>query len=117
MGRRNTWNGWRRDTLGAIAGVLLLAALIMWVSAPNSAVIRSVVGVCLRVGLLLAALWLALPQITAIFERYPRWVWMTLAVAALVLLLIPSVLQLLIPLALIIAVLYYLGFFKNLLRR
>lgn len=117
MGRRNTGNGWRRHTLGTIAGVLLLTGLIILVSAPNSPVKSSVAGVCLRVGLLLAAIWLALPQITAIFERYPRWVWMTLAVAALVLLLTPSVLHLLIPLALIAAVLYYLGFFKNLLRR
>ena len=64
----------RRAALGLIAGFLLLIGLITWSSAPKTNDRDLFVGTCVRAGLVLGALWLALPQLQSLLVRAPRWV-------------------------------------------
>jgi hypothetical protein len=64
-----------RKALGIIAALLLVMGGITAVFGPggNSSA-TGFAGGCIRVGLVLAALWLALPQIQAAVKRMPGWV-------------------------------------------
>jgi hypothetical protein len=64
----------RRHALGLIAGFLLLIGVITWSSAPRTNDRDLLVGACIRAGLVLGALWLALPQLQTLITRAPRWV-------------------------------------------
>jgi hypothetical protein len=64
----------RRAALGLIAGFLLLIGLITWTSAPKTNDRDLFVGTCVRAGLVLGALWLALPQLQSLLVRAPRWI-------------------------------------------
>jgi len=61
-----------RHTLGIIAAVLLLIGGITAVTGPSGSNAAGFAGGCVRVGLVLGALWLALPQIRAILIRLPH---------------------------------------------
>src|SRR5215471_16382442 len=62
-----------RKLLGIIALLLLgVGGLIAW-QAPAGGQATGVAGPCIKAGLVLAALWLALPQITRFFTNVPRW--------------------------------------------
>jgi len=63
----------RRTTLGIIALLLLLVGAITAVQGPGGASAWGFSGVCIKSGLVLGALWLALPQIQSIAGRFPRW--------------------------------------------
>jgi hypothetical protein len=64
----------RRAALGLIAGFLLLIGVITWSSAPKTNDRDLFVGTCISAGLVLGALWLALPQLQSMLVRAPRWV-------------------------------------------
>ena len=64
----------RRAALGLIAGFVLLIGVITWSSAPKTNDRDLFVGTCIRAGLVLGALWLALPQLQTLMTRAPRWV-------------------------------------------
>jgi hypothetical protein len=64
----------RRSALGIIAAVLLLLGGISAFGGPGGEAAQQFSGVCIKSGLVLGALWLALPQITATLARAPRWV-------------------------------------------
>ncbi len=64
----------RRAALGLIAGFLLVIGVIAWKDAPPGSDREFFVGTCIRAGLVLGALWLALPQLTSLFTGAPRWV-------------------------------------------
>jgi hypothetical protein len=61
-----------RTALGIIAGVLLFIGGVTAVGGPGGSSAWGFSGVCIKSGLVLGALWLALPQITAVFARMPR---------------------------------------------
>jgi hypothetical protein len=63
----------RRHILGILALILLLLGLVtlMEDSAVSSA--AGISGSCIKSGLVLGALWLALPQILSTFAALPRW--------------------------------------------
>jgi hypothetical protein len=65
----------RRTSLGLITLLLLVVGTITLVSGPDDANARGFAAGCIRVGLVLGALWLALPQIVAIIRRAPSWAW------------------------------------------
>jgi hypothetical protein len=52
---------------------------------------------CIRVGLVLGALWLALPQITAFFARAPRWLLVASAIGLIICAVKPWLLLILVP--------------------
>ena len=62
-----------RHALGIIAAFLLLIGGISAVGGPGGQSAWGFSGVCIKSGLVLGALWLALPQIHATLARAPRW--------------------------------------------
>jgi membrane associated rhomboid family serine protease len=93
-----------RMLLGLTGLALLLAGLGMLFLAPrdesNSAL--SLAGALIRVGLVLGALWLALPSIAGMLSRTPRWV-LTLAVIGIVVCVVrPQLLLIVVPLGALI---------------
>jgi hypothetical protein len=63
-----------RKALGIIAALLLVMGGITAVFGPGGNSATGFAGGCIRVGLVLGALWLALPQIQAAVKRLPGWV-------------------------------------------
>src|SRR3954453_15951805 len=61
----------RRASLGIIAAVLLLIGGVSALNGPGGSSAWGFSGVCIKSGLVLAALWLALPQIKAAFSGLP----------------------------------------------
>jgi hypothetical protein len=62
----------RRNALGIIALALLLFGAVTAINGPGGASAIGVAGSCIKAGLVLGALWLALPQIQATMARFPR---------------------------------------------
>jgi hypothetical protein len=62
-----------RKALGVIAVFLLVIGGVTAVSWPTGGSAAGFAGGCIRVGLVLGALWLALPQIQTTLARAPRW--------------------------------------------
>src|SRR5258706_14363990 len=62
-----------RNLLGIIAAILLLLGGITHFFGPGGANASGFAGGCIRVGLVLGALWLALPQMLSTAARLPRW--------------------------------------------
>ena len=62
-----------RNALGIIAAVLLLLGGVTVVLGPGGGNASGFAGGCIRVGLVLGALWLALPQIFSTAARLPSW--------------------------------------------
>lgn len=63
-----------RKALGIIAALLLVIGAITAISGPGGTNANAFAGGCIRVGLVLGALWLALPQIQTAVKRLPGWV-------------------------------------------
>jgi hypothetical protein len=63
----------KRTTLGLVALFLLVIGGITALSGPASGSAAGFAGGCIRVGLVLGAVWLALPQIKALAGSAPRW--------------------------------------------
>jgi hypothetical protein len=62
-----------RTALGIVALLLLaVGGITSFRGPPDGSAVGFAAG-CIRVGLVLAALWLALPQILALGRRTPRW--------------------------------------------
>jgi hypothetical protein len=62
-----------RNALGIIAAVLLLLGGVTVIFGPGGGNSSGFAGGCIRVGLVLGALWLALPQILSTAARLPGW--------------------------------------------
>jgi hypothetical protein len=63
----------RRTTLGILAVFLLVVGIVVALRGPEDGSAAGFAGGCVRVGLILAALWLAWPQIMAGIKRLPGW--------------------------------------------
>src|SRR6476660_2386779 len=63
-----------RKALGIIAVLLLVMGGITAAFGPGGSSANGFAGGCIRVGLVLGALWLAMPQIQATAARMPGWV-------------------------------------------
>src|SRR5438445_13583682 len=63
----------RRTTLGILSIVLLIVGLIAVFRGPADGSASGFAGGCIRVGIVLGALWLALPQITASVAGIRGW--------------------------------------------
>jgi hypothetical protein len=80
-----------RPTLGAITLLLFAVAIYCRVFQPEAG--AAAIGPALRVGLVLAALWFAHPQL----QRMPRWMVITLVVSLFVVSWKPKVLLVALP--------------------
>jgi hypothetical protein len=62
----------RRASLGIIALLLLVVGTVALFNGPGGSDAWGFSGVCIKSGLVLGALWLALPQLQAVMTRLPR---------------------------------------------
>ena len=64
----------RRTILGILAIVFFLAGVVtLAVKGTGESGVSAAASVCMRVGMLLGALWLALPQVEKLLARFPLW--------------------------------------------
>ncbi|GIW96040.1 MAG: hypothetical protein KatS3mg110_4081 [Pirellulaceae bacterium] len=117
MSQANSSFGWQRSVIGWLAVSLLVAAALTWLVLPVSASSRTFLAICIRMGLLLGALWLALPQLAAIWAKYPRWMWGLLVFAAILIFLQPASLAYLVPIGVVVWLLYRGGVLKQIAQR
>src|SRR5262245_30377618 len=64
-----------RNTLGIVAALLLLVGIIVWWRGPGGENALALAFGCIRVGLVLGALWLASPQLSAVSKSVPAALW------------------------------------------
>jgi len=75
-------NSLRRHALGlASLGLLLLGVALWWYWHDSAAF----VAICVRAGLVLGAIWLALPQLSRLIAAIPLWMVAAVGISALVL--------------------------------
>lgn len=95
-----------RTLLGLCALGLLLVGGITLARGANDATSTSFAAGCLRVGLVLGAIWLALPQIHRMLATTPRWLLVALGIGLVVIIVRPWLALIVIP---ILAALWILG--------
>jgi hypothetical protein len=83
----------QRHLLGVLAVVLLAVGVVMHVRGD-----AAVAGTCLRIGAVLALLWLAMPQL----REMPTWILGALGLALLLVLRWPKLLWAMLPLAVVL---------------
>ncbi len=70
----------RRVTIGIIGWVLLIVGIFIFFYGPHDDTWTMLCGACVRVGLIMLALWLAFPQVS----RVPPWIYGCSLVALIV---------------------------------
>jgi hypothetical protein len=93
-----------RLKLGLAAGLVLLVGFIVAFQQPEGG--AAFAGACIRVGLILAALWLAWPQIASYWSQTPRWLLIAAAAALVVCVIHPLYALAAVP---ILALLWFFG--------
>jgi hypothetical protein len=93
-----------RLKLGLAAGLVLLVGVIVALQQPEGG--AAFAGACIRVGMILAALWLAWPQIARYWGQTPRWLLIAAAVALVICVIHPMYALAAVP---ILALLWFLG--------
>ena len=88
-----------RPTVGILAIVLLLVGGVLYFFGPSNERYQEWIGGCIRVGAVLGALWLALPQL----RRLPNWMVPVIFAMCMVLALRPRLFVVAFVLALVIA--------------
>src|SRR5438034_8837300 len=63
-----------RKLLGIVAALLLAIGGLTALLGPGGSNAAGFAGGCIRVGLVLGALWLALPSIQSALTQLPRWI-------------------------------------------
>jgi hypothetical protein len=102
----------RRHALGLFAVTFLTAAGILAYRIGLNEVQESVsTSICLRVGLVLGAAWLAYPQLQQLGRQFPPWLIAATAFGMLLLLVQPKAFRFLLPVILILLALQMLGRF------
>lgn len=82
----------KRLQIGLIALVLLVSAAFIYLMGAAAASLTTAATGLLRVGLVMAALWLAMPTLAAFFIKTPRWMLIALVAAFAVFALQPKLL-------------------------
>ncbi len=82
----------KRLQIGLIALVLLVSAAVLYSMGAVANAMAGTVGGLLRVGLVMGALWLAMPQLSAFFSKTPKWLLIALLAAVVVFALQPKLL-------------------------
>lgn len=95
----------RRHLLGIFGFVLVLGGLVAlarfgWQDAGQS----TLIGACLRAGLVIVAMWLAYPQLVVLLTKYPPALIATVGLAAFLLIAAPRLIFLVIPIAIAVLI-------------
>ena len=95
-----------RNLLGLIAlGLLLLGGAITFGGRATGNAL-GFAGGCVRVGLVLGALWLAMPQLQSFFAKTPRWLLTASAIGLIVVVVKPLLALVVVP---VLGLLWFLG--------
>ena len=84
------WRVQRRRLLGIIAGGMLIGAVVLHFAAPDAIAAKAV---CVRVGIVLFAVWLAMPEL----ERIPKWMFASLLGGVLMVVVRPPSIVVVVP--------------------
>ena len=108
----------RRTLLGILSIVLLVVGLGMVIRLGIGTAVGSM---CLRIGLVLGAIWLAFPQVDEISKRIPPWLIGTIALGIVIIAAAPRAFIVIAPVLVGIAIVQFIGWMfkppKNLKRR
>jgi hypothetical protein len=96
----------KRNTLGLIALFLIAIGVIATWLGPAGGSALGFAGPCVKAGLVLGALWLALPQIMSFFARAPKWLLAASAIGIVICIVNPWLILLAIP---ALGALWYFG--------
>ena len=86
-----------RMLLGILAVALLLGGGVMLLTSPEGGVGLTVSGGCIRMGLVVGALWLAYPQIISFLSTTPKWLLTVSAIGVVFVVVNPKLLLFVIP--------------------
>ncbi len=81
----------KRLQIGVIALVLIGSAVILYLMGAIAASLAGTVGGLLRVGLVMGALWLAMPQLTSFFSKTPKWLLIASTIGAILVAIRPQI--------------------------
>jgi hypothetical protein len=98
----------RRILIGILALLFLAAAGTIFMRGDYDES-QFLMSVCMRVGLVLAAMWLAYEQVLKLGKRWPPWVWGVIGLSMLVIVVRPNAILFVAPLIAGIAVLQFFG--------
>ncbi len=87
-----------RPTVGTVALVLLGAAVALWARSPDWDREQVLLAACVRIGLVMGAIWLAHPQLI----KLPAWLPNVMLVVAIVVALKPKLIVIAVPLLLLL---------------
>src|SRR5262245_65529997 len=93
-----------RVTLGLVSVLLLVIGCTVAVQQPEGGAVFA--GACVRIGLVLGAIWLALPQVTRFWKQTPKWLLVAAAIALVVCVIHPLYAVAAVPL---VALLWFFG--------
>lgn len=93
----------QRHLLAVLAIGLTVIGVVMLAAFGTGDSGKSMLGAaCLKVGLVLVALWLAFPQVLGVLRRWPPWILASVLVGGLIVILRPRALVLVLPILLVI---------------
>ena len=95
-----------RTLLGLCSIVLLVLGIATLARGASDNTTTSFAAGCLRVGLVLGAMWLALPQINRILATTPRWLLVALGIGLVVIVIRPLLALVVIP---VLVALWFFG--------
>jgi hypothetical protein len=88
----------RRHIMGAIGLVLLASGIaVLWRYGVSESTISTAASVCLRAGIVLVAIWLAMPQLAQVTKRVPPWLLGSIALGTVALVIRPKLVVVVAP--------------------
>ncbi|WP_145053362.1 hypothetical protein [Lignipirellula cremea] len=94
----------RRHLIGIIGLAFCLAAAVIWQVYTIPADGQMVVNSCLRIGLVMCAIWLAFPQAVEVLSKYPPWVVISSVLSVVVVAANPKLIIVMLPLLMLVGV-------------
>ncbi|MDA1050760.1 MAG: hypothetical protein O3C40_09810 [Planctomycetota bacterium] len=100
----------RRHIMGLLGIIFLLSGVgLLVVKGASDSQWSMYASICIRVGLMLSAIWLAFPQIEGLTKRFPSWLMATIGVMAFIIAASPRRIVYLGPIVAAIAFLQFAG--------
>ena len=100
----------RRHLMGLFGIVFLISGTgLLFLKGANDSQWSMFASICIRVGLMLGAIWLAFPQVVGLAKKFPPWLMVAIVTAGLVVAARPRMILYLGPVVAAIAVLQFVG--------